>query len=141
MYNSADFLSMLQSGQDSSTIASELTKALNDAVAQKVEMDKKHTAQRKVNMMADMLDEVIDFLNAYYPKVGAMVDTLDIDTEELADVVVASLDKAYADMEKDFDALAHLMKIVDGAQTPAPTTTENKNSDPIADFLKQYHLS
>ena len=139
MYNSIDFLDMLNSGKDPSTIASELTKALNDAISQKAEMDKKNIAQRKVSALADLIDDVKEYLYEFYPKVGSMVASLGLDSEELAEYVVNGFDEAYADMEKDFEALDHLLKMFEASEQPK--TAKNEEIDPIADFLKKNKLS
>ena len=69
MINSNEILEMLKSGKSVDDIASEYSKALNEAVKAKEEEDKKAKIDSKkledANLILDMIDE---FIVNYYPK-------------------------------------------------------------------------
>lgn len=69
MINSNEILEMLKSGKSVDDIASEYSKALNEAVKAKEEEDKKAKIDSKkledANLILDMIDE---FIANYYPK-------------------------------------------------------------------------
>ena len=69
MINSNEILEMLKSGKSVDEIASEYSKALNEAIKAKEEEDKKAKIDSKkledANLILDMIDE---FIVNYYPK-------------------------------------------------------------------------
>ena len=69
MINSNEILEMLKSGKSVDEIASEYSKALNEAIKAKEEEDKKAKIDSKkledANLILDMIDE---FVVNYYPK-------------------------------------------------------------------------
>ena len=69
MINSNEILEMLKSGKSVDEIASEYSKALNEAIKAKEEEDKKAKIDSKkledANLILDMIDE---FIANYYPK-------------------------------------------------------------------------
>ena len=69
MINSNEILEMLKSGKSVDDIASEYSKALNEAIKAKEEEDKKAKIDSKkledANLILDMIDE---FIVNYYPK-------------------------------------------------------------------------
>ena len=69
MINSNEILEMLKSGKPVDEIASEYSKALNEAIKAKEEEDKKAKIDSKkledANLILDMIDE---FIVNYYPK-------------------------------------------------------------------------
>lgn len=133
MYSSKDFLEMLQEGKNVDDIARELTSALNEAVAQKTEMEEKKkkaaaATKDKVDCMAKLLNESMTFFNKYYPKFYDLLFSSDFDSEEMAAVVVASLDDIYKDVEPTIDILFRQLE------------KSEKKYDAIEKFLKDYNL-
>lgn len=86
MINSNEILEMLKSGKSVDDIASEYSKALNEAVKAKEEEDKKAKIDSKkledANLILDMIDE---FIANYYPKYKDMCT--EISGEELIEAI------------------------------------------------------
>ena len=75
MYTVDEILQRLVNGEDSSTIAAEMAGLLNDAIAEKENLDKEiaETARRKQDLAQDIASRINDFLKEFYPKTYANI--------------------------------------------------------------------
>lgn len=76
MYTVDDIVARLKNGETSDTIADEMAKILNDAVAKKTADDearKAYDAKQRLKVTAanKIIDSIIEFLKEYYPNLTA----------------------------------------------------------------------
>lgn len=149
MINQNDIFTALQNGEDPEVIANSFTDALNAAIKQKAEADAKaaeeakakqkaeNTRQEKLDFAASLIEDIMDFLEEFYP------DVYDEDMRNAAtshpEVLVDAFDQAEAEVKRMkplFDELERLAKALDEDKDLKPTPTRN----PIEDFLKMNGL-
>lgn len=151
MINQNDIFTALQNGEDPEVIANSFTDALNAAIKQKAEADKKaaevakakqkaeNVRQEKLDFAASIIEDIMDFLEEFYP------DVYDEDMREAAtshpELLVNAFDQAEAEvkrMKPMFDELERLISALDsdGDKDMKPTPRPN----PIEDFLKMNGL-
>lgn len=85
MYNMNDILAQLQGGQSAEEIAKSFTDALNAAIQKQNEADARRKA--KISDMANLIDDIIDFIHEYYPEVLPEDMDLDITDDEVAELI------------------------------------------------------
>ena len=151
MVNQNDIFTALQNGEDPQVIANSFADALNAAIKQKAEADAKaaeeakakqkaeNTRQEKLDFAASLIEDIMDFLEEFYP------DVYDEDMREAAtshpEMLVDAFDHAEAEvkrMKPMFDELERLISALDsdGDKDMKPTPRPN----PIEDFLKMNGL-
>ena len=140
MYDVNDILARLQNGENADAIAQEFADALNSAI-QKRNEEKADRKAEKVETLICILDDIIDFVEEFYPEL--IVDE-DIEvTPEDVERIIEVLD-VYAPKFKEMNAaLANLE-----ASTSKPSHALKKelpvsfkiDTDPINNFLKQHGL-
>ena len=142
MYNQNDILAALQNGEDPQAIANAFADALNAAIKEKAEADKKaaeatKAAERKVSCMEHILNEVFGFLEEFYPK---MCDAKDLYKRISAADIVKAMDEAQDEILKMRPVLDDLQKLVDSIEAEHPELKCNhaakSAADPIEAFLK-----
>lgn len=124
MINSNEILEMLKSGKSVDEIASEYSKALNEAIKAKEEEDKKAKIDSKkledANLILDMIDE---FIVNYYPKYK------DAFTEVKGEELIEAVDS----MIEIVDELSGFIKVKD--------KKKSLDTDAIfTDFFKKYGI-
>ena len=130
MINSNEILEMLKSGKSVDDIASEYSKALNEAVKAKEEEDKKAKIDSKkledANLILDMIDE---FIANYYPKYK------DAFTEVSGEELIEAVDSM-------IEVVDELTNIVNGFKVKDKgKKTGALDTDAIfADFFKKYGI-
>ena len=88
MYNINDILAQLQSGQSADEIAKSFTDALNAAIQKQNEQTKADERRKaKISDMTNLIEEINDFLNEYYPEVMPKDMDLDITEAEVAELI------------------------------------------------------
>ena len=102
MYNINDILAQLQSGQSADEIAKSFTDALNAAIQKQNEADARRKA--KISDMANLIDDIIDFISKYYPEVLPEDADLDI-SEDAVTELIDELDTAIPQLLKDLEKL------------------------------------
>ena len=146
MYNQKDILAALQNGEDPQAIANAFADALNAAVKEKAEADKKaaeatKAAERKVACMEKMLNELIDFLEEFYPEIYDP----ELRNHIPAAIVVKAMDEARDEVVKVMPVLDDFQKLIDAIETERPKlksdskprhTVKKASIDPIEVFLK-----
>lgn len=85
MYNMNDILAQLQGGQSAEEIAKSFTDALNAAIQKQNEVDARRKA--KISDMANLIDDIIDFISEYYPEVLPEDADLDISEDDVAELI------------------------------------------------------
>lgn len=103
MYNMNDILAQLQGGQSAEEIAKSFTDALNAAIQKQNEADARRKA--KISDMANLIDDIIDFIREYYPEVLPEDADLDISEDDVAELI-DQLDTAIPQLLKDLEELA-----------------------------------
>ncbi len=142
MYDVNDILARLQNGENADAIAQEFADALNGAIQKRNE--EKAAADRKADKVATLtyiLDEVIEFVEEFYPELIVDED-LEVTPEDVENVIEV-LD-VYAPKFKELNAaLANLESL---ASKPSPSLKKELpvsfkiDTDPINTFLKQHGL-
>lgn len=138
MYNVNDILARLQNGENADAIAQEFADALNGAIQKRNE--EKAAADRKVDKVATLthiLDEVIEFVEEFYPELITDED-LEVTPEEVESIIEV-LD-VYAPKFKELNAALASLE----ASTSKPSHTLKKelpvsfkiDDNPINTFLK-----
>ena len=153
MINQNDIFTALQNGEDPEAIANKFTDALNAAIKQKAEADAElkakkaeNTRQEKLDFAASLIEDIMDFLEEFYP------DVYDEDMRNAAtehpEMLVDAFDQAEAEVKRMkplFNELERLISALDNdgdsdknlKPTPIPTPVRN----PIEDFLKMNGLT
>ena len=153
MINQNDIFTALQNGEDPEVIANSFTDALNAAIKQKAEADAKaaeaakakqkaeNTRQEKLDFAAGIIEDIMDFLEEFYP------DVYDKDMREAAtshpELLVNAFDQAEAEVKRMkplFDELERLAKALDEDKDLKPTSIPIPTRNPIEDFLKMNGL-
>ena len=128
MINSNEILEMLKSGKSVDEIASEYSKALNEAIKAKEEEDKKAKIDSKkledANLILDMIDE---FIVNYYPKYK------DAFTEVKGEEFIEAVD-SMIELADELKGLFDGFKVKDKKAKVLDTDTVFK------DFFKQYGI-
>lgn len=88
MYNMNDILAQLQGGQSADQIAKSFTDALNAAI-QKQNEQSEATARRKAKIsdMADLIEDIVNFIDEYYPELLPEDMDLEITEDEVAELI------------------------------------------------------
>ena len=128
MINSNEILEMLKSGKSVDEIASEYSKALNEAIKAKEEEDKKAKIDSKkledANLILDMIDE---FIVNYYPKYK------DAFTEVKGEELIEAVD-SMIELADELTGLFDGFKVKDKKAKVLDTDTVFK------DFFKKYGI-
>ena len=138
MYNVNDILARLQNGENADAIAQEFADALNGAIQKRNE--EKAAADRKADKVATLtciLDEIIEFVEEFYPELITDED-LEVTPEEVESIIEV-LD-VYAPKFKELNAALASLE----ASTSKPSHTLKKelpvsfkiDDNPINTFLK-----
>lgn len=138
MYNSNDFLTMLQSGKNPEDIANEFTKALNEAIQEQKSKEAEAQAQeKKVSELVAILKSVNGYMAKFYPDLARHMSIPEDTMTEIAETLVDYIDETSDELVQELDAIQKVAAMFDKyAASPAP-----KVKDPIATFLKDNHLS
>lgn len=136
MYNMNDILAQLQSGQSAEEIAKSFTDALNAAIQKQNEADARRKA--KIRDMANLIDDIIDFIREYYPEVLPEDADLDITDDEVAELI-DELDTAIPQLLKDLEELAAKPTSTRETHPSAKHVTFEAN-DAIEKFFRQNGL-
>ena len=130
MISSNEILEMLKSGKSVDDIASEYSKALNEAVKAKEEEDKKAKIDSKkledANLILDMIDE---FIYNYYPKYK------DAFTEVSGEELIEAVDSM-------IEVVDELTNVINGFKVKDKSKkTGVLDTDAVfADFFKKYGI-
>ena len=107
MYNINDILAQLQGGKSADEIAKSFTDTLNAAIQKQKEQSKTEERRKaKISDMTNLIEEIVDFLNEYYPEVMPKDVDLDITEAEVAELIdeldtaIPQLVSAFKDLEK-----------------------------------------
>lgn len=142
MYNMNDILAQLQSGQSAEEIAKSFTDALNAAIQKQNEVDARRKA--KISDMANLIDDIVDFIRKYYPEILPEDADLDITDDEVAELI-DELDTAIPQLLKDLEELAAKpTSKVETAKKRPGVTFEAKDfsfDDAIEKFFRQNGLN
>ena len=88
MYNMNDILAQLQGGQSADQIAKSFTDALNAAIQKQNEQSVANARrQAKIIDMADLIEDLVDFISEYYPEVLPEDVDLEITDEDVAQLI------------------------------------------------------
>lgn len=88
MYNMNDILAQLQGGQSADQIAQAFADALNAAIQKQNEQSAANARrQAKISDMADLLADIVDFINEYYPELLPEDVDLEITEEDVAGLI------------------------------------------------------
>lgn len=88
MYNMNDILAQLQGGQSADQIAKSFTDALNAAIQKQNEQNEVNARrQAKISDMADLIEDIVDFISEYYPEVLPEDVDLEITEEDVAQLI------------------------------------------------------
>ena len=88
MYNMNDILAQLQGGQSADQIAKSFTDALNAAIQKQNEQSVANARrQAKISDMADLIEDLVDFISEYYPEVLPEDVDLEITEEDVAGLI------------------------------------------------------
>ena len=152
MINQNDIFTALQNGEDPEAIANSFTDALNAAIKQKAEADAElkakkaeNTRQEKLDFAASLIEDIMDFLEEFYP------DVYDEDMRNAAtehpEMLVDAFDQAEAEVKRMkplFNELERLISALDndsdGDKNVKPTSIPTPARNPIEDFLKMNGL-
>lgn len=111
MYNMNDILAQLQGGQSADQIAQAFTDALNAAIQKQNEQSEADARrQAKISDMADLIEDIVDFISEYYPEV--LPEDMDLEITE-ADVaeLIDELDAAIPQLVQLTSALKGLEEL------------------------------
>lgn len=159
MYNMNDILAQLQGGQSADQIAKSFTDALNAAIQKQKEQDEVNARRKaKISDMADLIEDIVDFIDEYYPELLPEDVDLEITETEVAQLI-DELDAAVPQLVQLTSALkgleeltakpvSHVEPIGTAKMTikrpgADPITFETKNvsfSDAMEKFFKQNGL-
>ena len=147
MVNQNDIFTALQNGEDPQALANSFADALNAAIKQKAEADAKAAEeakakqkaesirQDKLDFAAGIIEDVMDFLEEFYP------DVYDEDMRKAAtehpEMLVDVFDQAEAEIKRM--RLVHALDS-DGDKDMKPTPRPVRSANPIEDFLKMNGL-
>ena len=146
MYNVNDILARLQNGESADAIAQSFADALNGAI-QKQQEEKAAEAKRhedKVAALTDIIDNVIDFIEEFYPDMIPNGVDLEFSAEDVEGVIEA-LDDSIPKFKELGAALAELEaltkkpeadRVVAKINRKPATLTATVNGDAITNFLK-----
>lgn len=146
MYNVNDILARLQNGESADAIAQSFADALNGAI-QKQQEEKAAEAKRredKVAALTDIIDDVIDFIEEFYPDMIPNGTNLEISAEDVEGIVEA-LDDSIPKFKELGAALAELEsltkkpeadRVVAKINRKPATLTATVSGDAITNFLK-----
>lgn len=138
MYNVNDILARLQNGENADAIAQEFADALNGAIQKRNE--EKAAADRKADKVATLtciLDEIIEFVEEFYPELVTNED-LEVTPEEVESIIEV-LD-VYAPKFKELNAA--LANLEASTSKPSPSLKKELpvsfkiDDNPINTFLK-----
>ena len=88
MYNMNDILAQLQGGQSADQIAKSFTDALNAAIQKQNEQSVANARrQAKISDMADLIEDLVNFISEYYPEVLPEDVDLEITEEDVAGLI------------------------------------------------------
>lgn len=106
-----DILAQLQGGQSADQIAKSFTDALNAAIQKQNEQNEVNARrQAKISDMADLIEDIVDFISEYYPEV--LPEDMDLEITE-ADVaeLIDELDAAVPQLVQLTSALKSLEEL------------------------------
>lgn len=88
MYNMNDILAQLQGGQSADQIAKSFTDALNAAIQKQNEQSAAASRRKaKIADMADLIEDIVDFISEYYPEVLPEDMDLEITEADVAELI------------------------------------------------------
>ena len=88
MYNMNDILAQLQGGQSADQIAKSFTDALNAAIQKQNEQSEANARRKaKISDMADLIEDIVDFIDEYYPELLPEDMDLEITEDEVAELI------------------------------------------------------
>lgn len=111
MYNMNDILTQLQGGQSADQIAKSFTDALNAAIQKQSEQNEANARRKaKISDMADLIEDIVDFIDEYYPEL--LPEDMDLEITE-ADVaeLIDELDAAIPQLVQLTSALKGLEEL------------------------------
>lgn len=136
MYTVDELMKLMDdSGKTSADLAKEFTDALNKATQKKKERDAAEAKNRKalqIEDTVDLIDNFLDYIATYYPKLK--IELFDGDVEMLAKALVEGLDRGYDDAVKDFAFINRMAKL---ARDPI---TVKSSEDVLSKFLRENGL-
>lgn len=133
MYNVNDILARLQNGESADTIAQSFADALNSAI-QKQQEEKAAKAKRhedKVAALTNIIDDVIDFIEEFYPDMIPSGVNLEFNTEDIEGVI-----EALDDSVPKFKELSAALADLEALTKKSEANTKTVRGDAITDFLK-----
>ena len=142
MFNEKDILARLQNGEDAQTIADEFAKLLNNANKTYTDEVKKAEAEAKAKQiqqdkedeLADILEELKDWMRRYYSKHDKII-LESFDGNSTKDVI-ATIDGIFELIDLGFASLVKIQNPV-AKKTVAKVDRKAKPADDIInDFLK-----
>ena len=147
MFKVEDILARLQNGESADAIAQSFADALNGAI-QKQQEEKAAAAQRhedKVAVLTDIIDDVIGFIEEFYPEMIPEGVNLEFSAEDVEGVIKALDDSMpkFAELNAALSSLEALTKKPEADRVvakinnkPATLTTTAVSGDSITNFLK-----
>lgn len=138
MYTVDELMKLMDdSGKTSVDLAKEFTDALNKATQKKKERDAAAAEARnrktlQIEDTVDMIDNFLDYIATYYPKLKIEVSNGDIDM--LAKAFVEGLDRGYDDAVKDFAFINRMFKLMRDPVAVKPS------EDVLSKFLRENGL-
>ena len=146
MYNVNDILARLQNGESADAIAQSFADALNGAI-QKQQEEKAMAAQRhedKVAALTNIIDDVIDFIEEFYPEMIPAGMDFEFSAEDIEDVIKALDDSMpkFVELNAALSDLQALTKkpeadrVIAKVDRKPATFTAAVNGDAISNFLK-----
>lgn len=88
MYNMNDILAQLQGGQSADQIAKSFTDALNAAIQKQNEQSEANARRKaKISDMADLIEDIVNFIDEYYPELLPEDMDLEITEDEVAELI------------------------------------------------------
>lgn len=152
MVNQKDIFTALQNGEDPQVIANAFAEALNAAIKEKAEADKKaaeatkaaENAQRKITCMDHILNELFDFLAEFYPEIYVAELRERINAVEVVKVMDEARDEAIK-MQPVFDDLQKLLNSFEVEHPELKRDYQSRHTakpaaDPIEVFLRSNGL-
>ncbi len=136
MYTVDELMKLMDdSGKTSADLAKEFTDALNKATQKKKERDAAEAKNRKalqIEDTVDLIDNFLDYIATYYPKLK--IELFDGDVEMLAKALVEGFDRGYDDAVKDFAFIDRMAKLARDPITVKPS------EDVLSKFLRENGL-
>ena len=133
MYTVNDILARLQNGESADAIAQSFTDALNGAI-QKQQEAKAAAAKRhedKVAALTNIIDDVIDFIEEFYPDMIPNGVNLEFNAEDIEGVI-----EALDDSVPKFKELSAALADLEALTKKSEANTKTVSGDAITDFLK-----